>query len=227
MSVSQADVRKIQELVASAIGPPKEWDKWGGGWPGDIESALVDAVFSARAVYATKNGKGVAARVEAWQGERLRTSYDLTALTSEIANEEPNLWAERFGNSQHSPRRPSNAPGGPTKAAAVLEAAKALSAIGVSSAEDITDATVVNVKQEMIRIPGIGFATTNYFLMLMGRPGVKPDTMIHRFLATACGHKFSNRDAEEAVTTVADKLGVPAHLLDHAIWLYERDPARH
>jgi hypothetical protein len=226
MSVSQADVRKIQELVASGLGPPKGWTKWDGGWPGDIESALVDAVFSARAVYSTKNNRGVLSLVETWRGERLRTSFDLTALASEIAGEGPIAWAKHFRSSQHSPGRPATAPGGPTKAATVLEAAKALSATGVSSAADITDATVGNVKREMMRIPGIGFATTNYFLMLLGRPGVKPDTMIHRFLATACGHKFSNRDAEEAVTTVASELGVPAHLLDHAVWSYERDPAR-
>ena len=135
MSVSQADVRKIQELVASALGPPNGWTKWDGGWPGDIESALVDAVFSARAVYATKNKRGVLALVETWRGERLRTSYDLTALASEIASDGPIVWAKRFGNSQHSPGRPATAPGGPTKAASVLEAAKALSAIGVSSAK--------------------------------------------------------------------------------------------
>ena len=212
---------KVQDLVQSTLGPPGQWGKWDDGWPGDIESALVDAIFSARAVYSTKYGKGIWALVSAWRVARLRTSYDLTALAGEISSEGPSAWAVRFGNSQHSPSRPSAAPGGPTKAAAVLEAAEALNGIGVSSAEDITDATVINVKREMMLIPGVGFATTNYFLMLLGRPGVKPDTMVHRFLATACGHSFSNRDAEEVVTIVAGKLGVPTHLLDHAIWTYE------
>jgi hypothetical protein len=113
MSVSQTDVRKVQELVASALGPPNGWAKWAGGWPGDIESALVDAVFSARAVYATKNKRGILALVETWRGERLRTSYDLTALESEIAGDGPLVWAKRFGSSQHSPSRPATAPGSP------------------------------------------------------------------------------------------------------------------
>ena len=222
MVVSQTDVTKVQDLVMSAVGPPPEWAKWGGGWPDDIEAALVDAVFSARTRYTTKNGKGVLALVRAWRAKGDRASYDLTALANEIDAIGPTKWAKNFENSQHSPGRPATAPGGATKAAAVLEAAKAMAAIGISSAADITDATVVNAKRELMRVPGIGFATTNYFLMLLGRPGVKPDRMIHRFLETACGHSFNNADAEEVVTTVADALDVPAHILDHAVWAYER-----
>jgi len=226
MTVSPVDVRKVRERVEGDLGPPREWAKWSGGWPGDIESALVDAVFSARALYSTKNKKGVLAHVQVWRATRQRNVSNLRALANEIRDEGPEAWAQRFGSSQRSPGRPSTAPYGPLKAATVLQAAEALGSIGILSAEDITESSMDNVKHELMAIPGIGFATTNYFLMLLGRPGVKPDRMIHRFLESACGHVFSDRAAEEAVTAVADELKVLAHHLDHVIWSYESDRAR-
>jgi len=82
---------------------------------------------------------------------------------------------------------PSAAPGGPTKAAAVLEAAQKLVGIEVQEPADIADATVDRVKRAMRSVGGVGYATTNYFLMLLGRPGVKPGRMVLRFLAATLG----------------------------------------
>jgi hypothetical protein len=43
------DVAKVREHAEATIGcDPEQWTKWPGGWRGDIESALIDAVFSAR-----------------------------------------------------------------------------------------------------------------------------------------------------------------------------------
>ncbi|HLI55556.1 MAG TPA: hypothetical protein VKY26_00860 [Actinomycetota bacterium] len=223
MDASPGDVAKTLAHIAETIQGPEHWVKWPGGWPGDIESALVDAVFSARAVYDSERGRGILAQVRRWQATRDRTVFSLQALLSEIDPREPLVWAQRFGNQQHSPGRRVTAPGGQSKAAAVREAAAALTGIGISVAADITTTNTAAVKAELCRIEGLGYATTNYFLVLLGAPGVKPDTMIHRFLKDAAGHAFTDPQAEATLDSVAHDLGVPAHELDHAIWAYERE----
>ncbi len=55
----------------------------------------------------------------------------------------------------------------------------------MDTAEQITDENAHKVKGTVMSVQGIGFATANYFLMLLGRSGVKPDRMVHKFLKDA------------------------------------------
>jgi hypothetical protein len=87
-------------------------------------------------------------------------------------------------------------------------------------------ANAESVKQALRSVPGIGYATVNYFLMLLGVPGIKPDRMIHRFLEDAAGHKFTNADAERTLSSAAQQLQVQPHELDHAIWRFESAQAQ-
>jgi hypothetical protein len=82
------------------------------------------------------------------------------------------------------------------------------------------------VKLALRSVPGIGYATLNYFLMLLGAPGVKPDCMIHRFLKEVTRRSLTNTHTEQALRTVADILGVHPHELDHAIWCYQSSGAQ-
>lgn len=85
MSKIAEDVAKVREHVEATIGSdPEQWTKWPGGWPDDIESALMDAVFSARAVYRTKHGRGIYRNVDDWQKRRERVTFSLDALIAEI-----------------------------------------------------------------------------------------------------------------------------------------------
>ena len=211
--------------VRAELGEPDRWAEWPGGWPGDIESALVDAVFSARAVYRTTNGRGVHQRVTDWRRGRDRSDFTTSALAEEISAATPIGWATSFGNSQVAPGRPADAPEGPTKSAAVLQAARALSDAGIERADDITDESADVAKRCLRGVPGIGYATTNYFLMLLGRPGVKPDRMVHRFIRRVLDIKVSNSDADALVSAAAGELGVAPEQLDHAIWKWESDQA--
>ena len=102
MDAEKNDVEKVTAHITSSLGPPCEW-WWPGGWPGDIEAALVDAVSSARAVYRSKNGKGSYANVAAWRAGRDRTAWSLDELIAEIDGIGIDAWALRFGNRQHSP----------------------------------------------------------------------------------------------------------------------------
>ena len=82
------------------------------------------------------------------------------------------------------------------------------------------------MKYVLRSVSGIGCAIANYFLMLLGVPGIKPDRMIHRFLKEATGHTFTNAYAEQVLRAVAAYFDVQENELDHAIWRYERERAR-
>ena len=137
-------------------------------------------------------------------------------------------WAsETIRNTQHSPRRSDTAPEGPSKAAAVLEGAERLLSLDppINSALDVTEANVAAVRFALMGVDGIGYATANYFTMLLGFPGVKPDRMIHRFLRDALGHDLSDAQAARIVTAAAERLKQTEHDLDHAIWNWESERA--
>ena len=224
MDTEKNDAEKVTAHVTRCLGPPGEW-WWPGGWPGDIEAALVDAVFSARAVYRSKNGKGIYANVAAWRAGRDRTDWSLDELIAEIDGMGVDAWAGHFGNRQHSPTRPPSAPGGPSKAATVREAAGALREQGINTATDIGLGNTETAQRVLAAVPGIGRGTANYFLMLLGAPGARPDRMVHRFLRDAAGHAFSDAQAESAVIAAAERLSVQPHVLAHAIWRYESSKA--
>jgi hypothetical protein len=215
MTSRTADIERIHQKVEVELGTEANaWTQWPGGWRDDIAASLIDAVYSARARYS-----GIQPLVATWtKGQSGKSS--LPSLIKEIDAKGPQQWAKDFGNSQTSPGRSKTAPGGPTKAAAIREAAALLSDIGVNHAKDITPETAKDVKATLQRVQGIGYATSNYFLMLLGAPGVKPDRMIHRFLESD-GRQFTNAQAEEIITAVAERLHVAPHVLDHAIWAYE------
>ena len=97
LDAGKNDAEKVTARITSHLGPPSEW-WWPGGWPGDIEAALADAVFSARAVHRSKHGRGIYANVAAWRAGRARTAWSLDELITEIDGIGLDAWALRFGN---------------------------------------------------------------------------------------------------------------------------------
>jgi hypothetical protein len=84
--VTPDDVARVCEHIRATIGDaPQQWTQWPGGWPDDIVSALIDAVFSARAIYRTEHGRGIYRNVDDWQKKRERTAFSLDALTRQPA----------------------------------------------------------------------------------------------------------------------------------------------
>ncbi|KAA8719185.1 heme peroxidase [Corynebacterium spheniscorum] len=60
----------------------------------------------------------------------------------------------------------------------------------------------------------------NYFLMLVGIPGVKADRMVIRFVTETLGRpkEVSSKEASRLVEAVADDLNLNYIQLDHTIW---------
>jgi hypothetical protein len=157
------DLKAVLAHIAETIGASVSWTEWPGGWPDDIESALIDAVFSARAVYRSKHGRGLHSLLITWQQRRTRTQFTLSALSTEIDAAGPEAWAEAFGSRQWSPSRHPDAPSGPTKAAAVREAAAALVKANIVSAGNINTANAEKVKDTLRGVDGVGYANLELF----------------------------------------------------------------
>lgn len=206
--MSDRAVQPLLDEIGTRLGDRATWPRWPGDWQDDIESALIDAVFSARAVYETKNGLGIRPQVVRWQSGRARSHFKLSSLMDEIDAYGVHEWARQFGNQQRSPGRPMNAEGGPSKAATVREAADRLtSSSQIDDAASVTEARLGLVRSNLRTVPGIGLATSEYFLMLLGWPGVKPDRMIHRFLRRSYGHDIQPAEAKSVVIAAARLIG--------------------
>ncbi|TQL51830.1 hypothetical protein [Ornithinicoccus hortensis] len=196
---------------------PQPWSRWPGGYPGEIEIALLDAVRSIRARYRTRDTgvRGATARYrESVGGGPLD---DLTRL----AAHDPEHLATIIGRQETSGR---------TKAEAIVEAASNLSAAGVRGADDLQPESH---KGAYTRVRGLGKVTWEYFTMLLGKPGVKADTWVTRWVAEQIGRPVSSDEAGALVREVAGRMadapdasGPLLTRLDHQIWLTARGRQR-
>lgn len=201
---------------------PPGWPEWPGGWPDQVEAALLDAVLSIRARYGSEN-TGVRAAVRRYKEF---VGDDRPNSLTRLAGFDPTGLGEVLKNRQVT--------GGASKATAVVEAAKRLSAEGVERAADIPVAEFGDrrtpeqqVRFERLKsayrsVPGLGEVTFAYFTMLLGEPGVKADTWVGRFVAEAIGREVSSAYTEQLVKGAAGHYGVDPRVLDHTIWVYMR-----
>lgn len=133
---------------------------------------------------------------------------------------------ELFKNRNKSPGT------GRLKTEALDEAARRLVGVDVTTVADLLSAVAVaadapRVRTAWVGTKGLGSVSWDYLLMLAGQDGVKPDTMVRRFVTAAVGiPEASTERATLAVRAAADGLGVSAKALDHAIWRYESETAR-
>jgi hypothetical protein len=195
-------VDRVVAHVRSTLPPP--WAVWPGGWPDQIDAALLDAVLSIRAKYGQPHN-GVRGAVRRWQDTREHAD-DLTVL----ADCTPSDLAGVIGHQKLS--------GGKLKSQAIIEAATRLIDAGVRHAVDL-DPKFKTHRHAYVGVHGLGAVTWEYFLMLLGRPGVKADRWIIRFVDEAipeCAH--TSETARNLIVAAADRLGVSPTALDHAIW---------
>jgi hypothetical protein len=197
----------LYQRVVQTIGTSPA--TWPGGWPGEIEAALLDAVFSARARYGSRTkGSGVFGVVTRWREEQGGRADDLHRLASADEAE-----LRRITNNGRLSGR--------SKAAVVIDAAGALVGAGVVHAEDLP-ARMSDARAAYLSVKGCGPVTWSYFRMLLGFEDVKPDTWVMRFVRDAAPGVASTEAARELVHEVAALMGVSPTDLDHAIWRYQR-----
>ncbi len=197
------------DLVVTHVGRtiPTPWPEWRGGWPGEIEAALIDAVLSIRARYGS-DGTGVRAAIRRWRD----ANPDRPRLDDlgELARMDHDRLALLLDNRQVLS-------GGLPKPDAIKAAVEALTGVGVRHAHDV--GPLVSAQQAAhTGVRGLGPVSWEYFLMLLGHPGVKADTWIRRFVADAIGRGSEASEAGSLVKAAAAALGVDPTALDHAIW---------
>jgi hypothetical protein len=182
---------------------------WPGGWPGEIEAALLDAVFSVRARYGSRTkGTGVFGAVTRWRDRAEGPADDLRRLAA--VDEDELRGATNHGRLS-----------GRSKAAVVIDAAGALVDAGVAHADDLP-ARMVDARAAYLSVKGCGPVTWAYFRMLLGFEDVKPDTWVMRFVREAVPEVKTNETASQLIHEVAALIGVSPTDLDHAIWRYQR-----
>lgn len=213
MSSSPATIVESETLtllgsVNADLG--SEWVQYPGGWPDEIEAALIDAVLSIRARYGTP-ASGVRACVRRWRD--LRGVERLDDLTR-IAARSPEELADALGNHQRLY-------GGKLKSAAIIEAAENLTHVGVVHASDLVADSVTH-RRAYTGVQGLGSVTWSYFTMLLGSPGIKADTWITRYVAKSLGRGVTSEESRQLLLRVADMLEVDATALDHALWSHAR-----
>lgn len=219
MSPTPAQVQIVESAVQAI--PDDHFVKFPGGWPDKISMALLDAVYSGQQRYLSDTpGKGVFNRLHAFKDEHEEVHDDLAAL---VNLDEAEIRKHMGDNVVRDGRRTR-------KSVALQSAASDFIKLGVQHHHQVTLENRAQLKQAYTGIKGLGWVTFEYFLMLLGQPGIKPDTMIKGFvngaLDAAGEPKVSERDAGQILQSVYESLRLSSSMtltdFDHMIWLWQR-----
>lgn len=182
--------------------------EWRGGYPDEIEAALINAVLSIRARYGTVTN-GVRGAVGRYRDHEQRRLDDLTVL----AKRKPELLARQLDNHARASGR--------LKADLIVDAARRLVDAGVTRAGDL-DPVGDRHRRAYTGVRGLGAVTWVYFAMMLGHDGVKADTWIQKYVAHAVGAPLEPARAEAVVAAVAAQQQVEVRQVDQAIWRFAR-----
>jgi hypothetical protein len=214
--------RDVDELVRALRSTFGDFPDFRYGWPGEADTALIDAVFSARAKYQVV----VRPLVERWRASDLRDARRQLASLAEL--DLSNL----LNVVENRQRVPGSNPNRPLKAQAVIDAAARLTAESLATADMVVQAAEQdgNAVRRIVEgrnvkggaRTGIGLATSSYFLMLLGVRGVKADTHVIRWVSRAIREeRLAPARVEALLLAAADALGENPTHVDHAIWRAE------
>ena len=198
----------VDKLIAHIDGTITDWKDMFDGWPGNVELALVDAVLSIQAKYGNDPAKGIRGSLLRYREASGRDSWD---DLQKLAALEPSQLMEILANRQKT--------GGVTKAEAIVNAAKRFVAIGVTHSADIQPDSAAQ-RDAYCGTRGLGPITWEYFLMLLGNDGVKPDVLVSRFVEEALGRPVGYTEVMQLIREAASRLNKPVGALDHSIWNY-------
>lgn len=205
-------------LAARAFGPPDGWPTPDGY--GSLALCVLDAIWSIGVRYAGVTN--VVARYRelvAARGGDADTHGPAELLAVATHYESFAALAAALGNRQRTSTR-----SGILKAEAVTLGCQVLADLEIwdtTTLLELDDFGLSTLRKRFIAVPGQGSGLSfDYLLMLAGRPGVKGDRMVRRFVGRALGVDRDVRadEASALVTAAAAVLDVDAHRLDFVIW---------
>ena len=224
---TRAPLEGLAELLIERL-PPEPWAPWPGGWPDQIELAVLDAVFSIRARYGKRKEEGKAATgvhrvLDNWRTHRATSDPDDLNALARFADVPGELVGILRSNSKTA---------GQPKAEVAAEVAYRFTSGDGLRVRHAAQSPGAGEDQQYLRnrwvsTRGLGPVTWSYLCMLLGHPDVKADVMITRYL-----HRELNlsraptpEEARMIVTEAAKRLEMSSLDLDHAIWSFERTAA--
>lgn len=193
-----------------------------------VALAILDAIYSTGNRYT-----GVTNLINRYRELRTAEGADPRFDTASDFIEAIQRWGgvDEFVERTKNRWRTSSQKHAPYKAYAALEAAKVLAQHSIETVieagqrlESRESRERSNISQQWMEITGQKSGLTwNYFLMLVGIPGVKADRMVIRFVTAALGRptNVSAKEASRLIEEVADILDVNYSHLDHTIWRYQ------
>jgi len=193
--VSGDDLKRVLDRIDSTL--PGDRPRWPGGYPNQVELALIDAVLSIRTRYGSATN-GVRKRVEDYAATRRPAVADDLRV---LAQHDPAELGTLLNTRQVTRGTP--------KPVAIVQAAQNLAAVGVIRSADLEPASI-DQQRAYCSVHGLGRVTWEYFLMLSHHPGVKADTWIVRFVAQALDRRIDSSEASELVKAAATELGLTA-----------------
>lgn len=223
------DEELLRDRITKKLGTdPESWFCPDGYQ--SVALAILDSIYSTGHRY-----QGVINLIDRYCELRRKEEANPKIDTATDLIEAFNRWGgvEGFALKTNNRWRTSSSLQAPYKAYAALEAAKILAAHSIETASDVVDRLTEresrehsDIAKEWLAITGQSSGLTwNYFLMLLGIPGVKADRMVIRFVTKALGrHKeVSSKEASRLVEAVADDLKLNYIQLDHTIWRYQSE----
>lgn len=199
------------------------------GYPHSLALCTIDSIASIGVRYAT-----VEAIVNRYRQTRAATGANADTDTATdlletfAASGSVNAWANTIGTRHRTSTRPKDAP---LKAQAMYDAAHLLAAADITTTQDVRDRArsgqLEPIKKLWLALPGQRSEISwRYLLILAGVENIKPDRMLHRYLAHAIGtpdvHTLDNTSVADQFTEAARTLGTTPRTLDHAIWRWTR-----
>lgn len=207
---SQRDREALTVHIETCAAPVKS-PYWNPGWPQEIEAALLDAVFSARATYGGPE-TGVRRVISRWreyrQCERLDDPTELAAFV-----DKPEELAEILGNRQRV------AGNSTTKAECAARIATVLTGLDVARGEDLVDSD--ELRAAFTAVPGAGTKTWECVLFLVGERTLNSLLHVIAFTSDAVDRTLDGESAEMLLAMTAESMNVEHAALEHAVWRYQ------
>ncbi len=207
------------------LGDPSTWER-PTGYRSSLALCVVDSIWSIGIRYSTVK-KVLNLYLHERGLEGLSASQACTDGPTEFL-----AWYEALGQPS-SPERLAEAVqnrnrtssrGGVLKAEAVIQAMTLLQQLGIETTDALLEREdeLGSLWKSQIagQRSGISWA---YLLMLAGKPGVKPDRMVHRFMTRmGAPRRMSPEEFVALIHTELDDSRIIPTDIDHQIWLTER-----